>query len=134
MAHDCPRTPYRSKDLLHYVGPFCSGVSRKLQRNRSYWLPSIMKHSHIALRFVPQTSFEAAAPMVVRPEPDVVTRIFMVARGLNNKEALHEIWESACLRASEPVEFWQAIVGISLERALDPTLFRVLEWGGMFVN
>ena len=93
-----------------------------------------MKHSHVALRFVPQTSFDAAAPMVVTPKPDVVTRIFMVARGLNNEDAQHEVWRDASLRASEPVEFWQAIVGISLQRALDPTLFRVLEWGGMFIN
>jgi len=92
-----------------------------------------MKHSHIALRFVPQTLFDAAAPMVVTPKPDVVTRIFMIARGLSNEEAQHEVWRDASLRASEPVEFWQALVGISLQRALDPTLFRVLEWGGMFV-
>lgn len=93
-----------------------------------------MKHSHIALRFVPQTSFDTAAPMVVTPKPDVVTRIFMVARGLNNEEAQHEVWKDASLRASEPVEFWQAIVGMSLQRTLDPALFRVLEWGGMFIN
>lgn len=86
-----------------------------------------MKHSHVALRFVPQTSFDAAAPMVVTPKPDVVTRIFMVARGLNDEEAQREVWKDASFRASEPVEFWQAIVGISLQRTLDPTLFRVLE-------
>jgi len=93
-----------------------------------------MKYPHIALRFVPQTSFDAAAPMVVTPKPDVVTRIFMVARGLNNEEAQHESWKGAVLRASEPIEHWQAIVGVSLRRAQDATLFRVLEWGGMFVN
>jgi hypothetical protein len=41
----------------------------------------------------------------------------------NNKEAQHEVWRDASLRASEPVELWQAIVGISLQSALDPTLF-----------
>lgn len=72
--------------------------------------------------------------MVVTPKPDVVTRIFMVARGLNDEETQDEVWKGAHLRASEPVEFWQATVGISQQRALDPTLFRVLEWGGMFIN
>ena len=93
-----------------------------------------MKRPDVALRFVPQPSFEAAAPMAVVPKPDVVTRIFMVARGLNKEEAQHELWKESSLRASEPVELWQDIVGVSLQRALDPTLFRVLEWGGMFVN
>ena len=93
-----------------------------------------MKHPQVALRFLPQGSYEAAAPMEVTPRPDVVTRIFMVARGLGDEEAQHEEWVEATLRASQPVEIWQGIVGMSLERALDSTIFRVLEWGGMFVN
>lgn len=93
-----------------------------------------MKHPHVALRFLPQASYEAAAPMEVTPRPDVVTRIFMVARGLDNEEAEHEEWADASSRASQPVEIWQKMVGMSLERASDPTIFRVLEWGGMFVN
>ena len=93
-----------------------------------------MKHQHVTLRFLPQESFEAVAPMEVTPRPDVVTRIFMVARGLDNEEAQSEEWVEASHRALQPVEFWQRIVGMSLERALDSTVFRVLEWGGMFVN
>lgn len=93
-----------------------------------------MKHPHVALHFLPQEFFEAAAPMEVTPQPDVVTRIFMVARGLDDEEVQREQWADASLRASRPVEIWQRIVGMSLERASDPTIFRVLEWGGMFVN
>jgi hypothetical protein len=93
-----------------------------------------MKHPHVALRFLPQESYEAAAPMEVTPKPDVVTRIFMVARGVDNEEAQRDEWAGASLRASQPVEIWQRIVGMSLERALDSAVFRVLEWGGMFVN
>jgi hypothetical protein len=93
-----------------------------------------MKHPHVALRFLPQESYEAAAPMEVTPKPDVVTRIFMVARGVDEEEAQCDEWAGASLRASQPVEIWQRIVGMSLERALDSTVFRVLEWGGMFVN
>jgi hypothetical protein len=92
-----------------------------------------MKHPHVALRFLPRESYEAAAPMEVTP-PDAVTRIFMVARGLENEEAEHSEWADASSRASQPVEFWQKMVGVSLERASDPTIFRVLEWGGIFVN
>ena len=88
----------------------------------------------MALRFLPQVSYEAAAPMEVTPRPDVVTRIFMVARGLDEAEAQCEEWAEASIRALQPVEIWQRLVGMSLERALDPTIFRVLEWGGMFVN
>ena len=93
-----------------------------------------MKYQHVALRFLPQESFEAAAPMEATPRPDVVTRIFMVARGLDNEEAQRKEWAEASLRASQPVEFWQRIVGMPLERALNSTVFRVLEWGGTFVN
>jgi len=28
------------------------------------------------------------------------------------------------------VDWWKAVVGIDMERALDTSLFRVLEWGG----
>jgi hypothetical protein len=31
------------------------------------------------------------------------------------------------------VDWWKAVVGIDMERALDTRLFRVLEWGGMEV-
>jgi len=93
-----------------------------------------MKHAHVALRFLPQEAYEAAALMEVTPLPDVVTRIFMVARGIDNEEVQREEWAEASLRASQPVEIWQGIVGMCLESALDSTVFRVLEWGGMFVN
>jgi len=93
-----------------------------------------MKHPHVALRFLPQEAYESAAPMEVTPLPDVVTRIFMVARGIDNEEAQRSEWVEASLRASQPVEIWQRIVGMWLESALDSTVFRVLEWGGMFMN
>jgi hypothetical protein len=54
-------------------------------------------------------------------------------------------WENACMRAkaadgdgtagrsSWEVDWWQDIVGVDIERALDTRLYRVLEWGGMEV-
>jgi hypothetical protein len=52
----------------------------------SYWLPSLLEHKHIALRFLPQASYEQAAPLRISPTPDVVTRIFMIFRGIEELE------------------------------------------------
>ncbi|KAF8896839.1 hypothetical protein CPB85DRAFT_205284 [Mucidula mucida] len=37
----------------------------------TYWLPDLLKHEHVALRFVPQAAHSRAAPMDVNPIPDV---------------------------------------------------------------
>jgi hypothetical protein len=70
--------------------------------------------------------------MEIVPEPDVVTRVFMVFCGVGEKSAGKD-WPKAVARAEEDVEWWQDVVGVELERALDQRLFRVLEWGGMEV-
>lgn len=88
-----------------------------------------MAHGYIALRFVPQDAYETAAPLEVSPKPDAVTRIFMVFQGVP-KEQLHA-WAPAVERAQEDVQRWKEIVGVDEAKQLDPTLFRVVEWGGM---
>ncbi|KAG1888813.1 hypothetical protein F4604DRAFT_1950600 [Suillus subluteus] len=80
----------------------------------TYWLPSILKHEYIALRFVPQAAYESAASLHISPQPDVVTRIFMLFK-------------------EKDVAWWVDVVGVDPARAGDATLFRVLEWGGMEV-
>ncbi|KAJ7493841.1 hypothetical protein FB451DRAFT_1491323 [Mycena latifolia] len=40
----------------------------------TYWLPSFLKHRHVALRFVSQAAYETAARLDIMPAPDVVTR------------------------------------------------------------
>lgn len=85
----------------------------------------------MALRFVSQKSYEHAAPLAVSPAPDVMTRIFMIFKGIADNE-LGE-WPGAIKRASEDVCMWQDVVGVDSQRAHDATLFRVLEWGGMEV-
>ncbi len=96
-----------------------------------YWLPSLLKHSHVALRFLPQDAYEESAPMSVEPKPDVVTRIFMIFRGVSERD---EKRDEARTRAGENVEdVWKGAVGIETEKALNSSLFRVLEWGGMEV-
>jgi hypothetical protein len=97
----------------------------------TYWLPSILKHEHIALRFVPQLAYERAASLGISPQPDVVTRVFMLFRGIS-KEHL-ENWSNAQMQAEKDVAWWVDVVGVDLARAGDMALFRVLEWGGMEV-
>ncbi|KDR73266.1 hypothetical protein GALMADRAFT_125361 [Galerina marginata CBS 339.88] len=97
----------------------------------TYWLPSMLKHKNIAFRFVPQASYEHAAPLEVLPSPDVVTRVFMVFQGITDEDLPQ--WSAATSKAEADLSWWREVVGVDLERALDEKLFRVLEWGGMEV-
>jgi len=73
--------------------------------------------------------------MRISPTPDVVTRVFMLFRGV----ALGDLglWEQAAARAAVAAEdgatFWAQVVGVDAGRASDRGLFHVLEWGGMEV-
>ncbi|KAJ7658793.1 hypothetical protein DFH06DRAFT_1472781 [Mycena polygramma] len=96
----------------------------------TYWLPSFLKHTHVALRFVPQAAYESAAVLDIHPVPDVVTRVFMLFKGLPD-EALAEWADAEC--GANDAERWCGVVGSDVERASDTALFRVLEWGGMEV-
>ena len=78
-----------------------------------YWLPSILKHKYVALRFLPQSVYERAAPLQLEPTPDVVARIFMIFRGVGETEL--GLWEEACERKNIPVEFWKNVVGVDVE-------------------
>ncbi|KAK0454194.1 uncharacterized protein EV420DRAFT_604824 [Desarmillaria tabescens] len=98
----------------------------------TYWLPSILKHDYVALRFLPQASYEYAAPLHVEPKPDVVTRVFMLFKRVCEDEL--DEWEGALSRASEEVEFWKSVIGVDCNMMEDEALFRVLEWGGMEVK
>ncbi|KAG9118264.1 hypothetical protein FRC07_007306 [Ceratobasidium sp. 392] len=95
----------------------------------TYWLPDIQVHKHIALRFLPQVEYEAAAPMSITPAPAVTTRVFMLFQGLQESEL--ELWADAAVRANEDPSMWRAVVGVNFEKSRDAKLFRVLKWGGM---
>jgi len=103
-------------------------------RTRRYWLPNLLKYEYIALRFISQSSYEKAARMRVSPTPDVVTRIFMLFRGVRPDYVA--LWEPAAARAAaeDGATFWSDVVGVDGVRASDLTLFRILEWGGMEVE
>ena len=72
--------------------------------------------------------------MRVSPAPDIITRIFMLFRGVRSDDV--DLWAQAAARATEEdgATFWTKVVGVDAVRASDHTLFRVLEWGGMEVE
>ena len=92
----------------------------------------MLKYKYIALRFVPQSAYERAAPLKILPAPDIITRVFMLFRGVD--EGLLSDWPQAQDRAHRSADFWKGVVGINYERSMDESLFRVLEWGGMEVR
>ncbi|KAG9109693.1 hypothetical protein FRC07_008272, partial [Ceratobasidium sp. 392] len=83
----------------------------------------------MALRFIPQEEYEAAAPMSVTPAPDVITRVFMLFQGI--EEGKLGSWTEAQTRATQSPSMWKDIVGVDIDNAGEAKLFRVLEWGGM---
>ncbi|KAJ7828776.1 hypothetical protein B0H14DRAFT_2452256 [Mycena olivaceomarginata] len=118
-------TPYLDKVLL------ALGLHTEARTSFiTYWLPSILKYQHVALRFIPQAAYEAAAILDFKPVPDVVTRVFMLFKGIAD-DALGD-WREAKSTEND-VERWRKVVGVDVDRALDTAPFRVLEWGGMEV-
>ena len=115
-------------DLL----PYLDGALKALTLHTSarndfitYWLPKLSKRPYVALRFLPQPAYERAAPLDVSPAPDVVTRVFMLFRGIAEEDVGE--WKDARARVD-----WVDVVGVS-PAAQDRSLFRVLEWGAMEV-
>ncbi|KAF5318019.1 hypothetical protein D9619_012045 [Psilocybe cf. subviscida] len=101
----------------------------------TYWLPSFLRHTYIALRFLPQRAYEQAAPLEVSPTPDVVVRVFMLFKGLKLGDVSPTStsgWNQGIRDAD--VGRWRRVVGVDDDRSLaDDKLFRVIEWGGMEV-
>ncbi|KLO11510.1 hypothetical protein SCHPADRAFT_905936 [Schizopora paradoxa] len=95
----------------------------------TFWLPYLQKYAYIALRFLPQAAYEESAPLSIEPKPDVVTRIFMIFQGISGND---EKWTEARTHSDLNLEQrWRDAVGVDSARALNTSLFRVLEWGGM---
>ncbi|KAH9934083.1 uncharacterized protein BXZ73DRAFT_100921 [Epithele typhae] len=98
----------------------------------TYWLPKLSKAPFVALRFLPQAAYARAAELRVEPAPDVVTRVFMLFRGVSEAEAEAGEWAAARARAVDGGVDWAEVVGVRPE-ATDAGVFRVLEWGAMEV-
>ena len=124
----------RTSNLIRRIPPLFHSCGSWLLPRLRYWLPDLLKHEYVALRFLSQASYEQAAQMRVSPAPDVVTRVFMLFRGVAADDL--ELWEQAAARASaeDGATFWTQVVGVDMARASDRGLFRVLEWGGMEVK
>ncbi|KAH9944995.1 ubiquitin-domain-containing protein [Epithele typhae] len=97
----------------------------------TYWLPRLSRAPFVALRFVAQAAYARAAELHVAPAPDVVTRVFVLFRGVREDEA--EAWAAARERAADGSVDWVEVVGVQAA-ATDPAAFRVLEWGAMEVQ
>ncbi|CAE6465775.1 unnamed protein product [Rhizoctonia solani] len=98
----------------------------------TYWLPQLSNHAFVALRFLAQEDYEKAAPLNITPAPEVIARVFMLFKGIEESEI--GLWSEAAARACMDVSMWRNIVGIDVAKVHDKSLFRVLEWGGMEVR
>ncbi len=59
----------------------------------------MLKHDFVALRFLPQASYEHAAPLDVEPKPDVVVRVFMLFKRVCEDE--FDDWEGSLAGVGE---------------------------------
>ncbi|KAJ7452754.1 hypothetical protein B0H11DRAFT_2161447 [Mycena galericulata] len=107
LAHDMRPVPANSvllsvRDITPYLDKALLALGLHTEARISfitYWLPSFLKHTHVALRFVPQAAYEAAARLDVVPAPDVVTRVFMLFKGVSAEEL--GVW-SASVSVEDP--------------------------------
>ncbi|KAK0470987.1 hypothetical protein IW261DRAFT_1513918 [Armillaria novae-zelandiae] len=137
----CPQVTNDNSVVLHaskaavYLDKALHALGLHIEARTSFitfWLPFILKHNYVAVNFLPQASYDKAAPLDVKPKPDIVIRVFMLFKRVCEDEL--DEWEGALSRASEDTEFWKDIVGADTKGMKDEKLFRVLEWGGMEVN
>ncbi|KAH9960164.1 hypothetical protein BC827DRAFT_417155, partial [Russula dissimulans] len=72
----------------------------------TYWLPDLLKHEYVALRFLPQASCEKAAQIRVSPTPDVVTRCSCSSVG-----SPKETWDFGVRRRHGLRQRWRDVLG-----------------------
>ncbi|GAA5845855.1 hypothetical protein JCM9279_002401 [Rhodotorula babjevae] len=93
----------------------------------TFWLPHFNRirddGKDVMFRFLPQAKYARAAELDVEPKPDVVTRIFLLFKGV-------EPGTSSSGTSAAEVD-WVRVVGVDEVKMRDESLFRVLEWGGM---
>lgn len=91
-----------------------------------------MRHDHVALRFLPQTSIRNFERLYTWPKPSLATRIFMIFQGVQ-VDPSSNVWEQAERRAKVGGAVWKAVVGVSQPAPL-PSRPRMMEVGGMEVR
>jgi hypothetical protein len=85
--------PHLSRPYFQILLPLALRILMIIFSAVRYWLPSILKHKHLAFRFLPQASYEEAAPLEISPSPDVITRVFMIFQGVTEEEFL-KMWRT----------------------------------------
>ena len=91
-----------------------------------------MNHANIALRFLPQASYELSASLVINPIPARVVRIFMLWKGVPASEEQRWASDMFQTRLSDQGG-WASIVGSKVSTNLALSL-KFYEWGGMEVK
>ena len=117
------------EDMIPHLQKTLEELSLNVQARTdfiTYWLPSLNKHKFMALRFLPQHEYETAAPLTIEPKPDVVTRVFMLFKGIKDEDMMR--W---CASAS--TQDWKRVVGVTAA-AEDESKFRVLECELVFLS
>jgi hypothetical protein len=87
----------------------------------------LLNYEFVALRFLSQASYEQAAQMRVSPAPDVITRVFLLFRGVAADYL--GLWEQAATRATaeDGAAFWpQSLVLTCSVRPIDYSAY----WSG----
>ena len=107
----------RTDALQIYLGARLYGLAWP----RRYWLPSPLKHEYVALRFIPQASYKRPAQIHILPAPDVVTRVFMLFRGVRSDDV--GLWAQTATRATEEdgATFWTKVGCVDGVRVSDHT-------------
>ncbi|KAG1889288.1 hypothetical protein F4604DRAFT_833616 [Suillus subluteus] len=59
---------------------------------------------YIALRFVPRAAYERAASLSISPQPNVVTRVCMLFKGICKEHLVN--WANAQMQAEKDVAWW----------------------------
>ncbi|KAL7420297.1 hypothetical protein Q5752_005266 [Cryptotrichosporon argae] len=121
-------------EVAHYLEPVLASLGLDWHARAdfiTYWLPGFLGHRHIALTFLDQTAYGKTAPLDIEPKPDVVTRIFMLWRGV--ADVHDQGWDAHIVEQGQRVPIdWRKVVGVdSVDAQTDKSFFRVVEWGGM---
>lgn len=122
--------------LLAYLDKTLTALSLHVNARTefiTFWLPSFIRlHEEgkdIVIQFMDQKWCEARAELKVKPEAEVVTRVYMLFRGVDDEEKNKVGWGETDTQEID----WKQIVGVKSE-AWREDKFRVLEWGAAEVH
>ncbi|KAK6907483.1 hypothetical protein I203_101477 [Kwoniella mangroviensis CBS 8507] len=95
------------------------------------WLPGLTRHKNIAYRILNRSQLDPSSTLTIIPPPSVMLRIFVLFKGIPDSEL--KDWENAGVLHAEMGLDWRDSVGWTPDLA-DDSLFRVIEYGAMYVE